>query len=379
MNEKTVDQLHIEKVRTAIMLSKYVAISALSILLVFATGCDDKKIMPPEEPKGGIYVVNQGDDKVAIYDWQTLEFVTDFDAMVDEPHHMEMTRNHEFMFVVGRHVPGQIAKFDMEDNAFVDRADGPATLFPTAVAISPDGLTGFVTDFTQSSGGMYKLDLSTMTFNGDSAKSSATQLTHDIKMSSTGSFLVFCNFGTDNVVVYDVAGDSILNIVDVGTPWSGTTNYGPYGLAIDNDSLVYIACRTSQEVRVLDLSTGTIIDTIAIPIVSHGATSGPTQLHISPAGSRLYVSTYYGNSLVVIDLSSANRSVIADIPVGALSFGIATNDNGSTIYVACANEAAATPGHIYVIDGVNNVVTDSITAGNRPFMVHFHEPHQGHH
>ncbi len=347
--------------------------------VLIALGCSNKKPAEPEEPKGGIYVLNQGDDKVAIYDWQTHEFVTDFDAMVDEPHHMEMTRNHEFMFVVGRHVPGQIAKFNMETNGFVDRADGPSTLFPTAVAISPDGVTGYVTDFTQSSGGMYRLDLTTMNFNGDSAKSSATQLTHDIKMSATGDFLVFCNYGTDNVVVYDVNGDSIINIIDVGTPWSGTTNYGPYGLAIDNDSLVYIACRTSHEVRVLDLSTGTIIDTIAIPIVSHGATSGPTQLYISPSGSRLYVSTFYGNSLVVVDLSSASRPVIADIPVGALSFGIATNDNGSTVYVACANEAAGTPGHIYVIDGINNVVTDSITAGNRPFMVHFHEPHTGHH
>jgi YVTN family beta-propeller protein len=361
--------------------SRITLVAACSALLL-ALGCSDKKMEPEEEHKGGIYVLNQGDDKVAIYDWHTLEFVTDFDAMVDEPHHMEMTRNHEFMFVVGRHVPGQIAKFDMETNDFMDRADGPSTLFPTAVAVSPDGNTGYVTDFTQSSGGMYKLDLTTMNFSGDSAKSSATQLTHDIKMSATGDFLVFCNYGTDNVVVFDLAGDSIKNIVDVGTPWSGTSIYGPYGLAIDNDSLVYIACRKSREVRVLDLSSMTIIDSIDIPITEHNPDpflSGPTLLQISPAGSRLYISTYYGNSLVVIDLSTASRPVVANIPVGALSFGIATTDNGSTIYVACANEAAAAPGHIYVVNATNNTVQDSITAGMRPFMVHFHEPHEGHH
>ena len=95
---------------------------------------------------------------------------------------------------------------------------------------------------------------------------------------------------------------------------------------------------------IADTATNRVAATIAV-----GA--NPYAAVVNPAGSRVYVSNFSGNSVSVVD-TDTNR-VIATVPVTAGPQGLAVSPTGSRIYVACF-----TGGAVSVIDaGTNTVVT----------------------
>lgn len=346
--------------------------------MVVLSGCEeDKQPVNPDVGEQVLIVVNQGDGSIMEFNANTYEMMDSVGSGVNKPHHIEFSRDGEYAFVVNRDPGGKIAKFNLETLELLAVETGGVNVLPTSIAISPDGKTGWTTDFTGSGNGrLHKYDLETMQWVDSTVATGRG--THDIKITTDGNTIVACNDASDGLTIYTVNSGNVeqININDAN-PFIGVRNYGPYGVAIDNaDSLVYIACRVSNDVRIMNLATRTMLDSIAVPPSGLGGEpGGPCLLRLSPDGSKLYVTTQRDNQLIVI--STATRQIIKTITFSTPeSFGVYTNDDGTRVYVACVNNANQN-GRIYIINGINDTVLDSITVGKNPYMVHFHD-HEGH-
>ncbi len=92
----------------------------------------------------------------------------------------------------------------------------------------------------------------------------------------------------------------------------------------DGHSL-YVVCQDSDEVRVLDPASATVLGSIH---VGHG----PRGIVLSADGRRLYVTNASSDSVSVIDTSS--REVVQTLPTGFEPAGVVLDKSGATLYVA---------------------------------------------
>ena len=351
--------------------------TALLALAVLAASCDDNDGGPTGGtgstfPPGFLYVLNQADNTIYAYDTETMTRLDSVPSVVEEPHFGRVSPDGEYLYVVGRRSPGQIARFHLPELTFSDSVVGPGDVFPTAIAVGPDGATGYVCDFTapDNPGRLYRYDLADMTFSDTLLAAGAA--THDLQVTSDGGVVVAGNFGTDNITLAYPGHDSVF-FADVapGDPSPpGAPRYGPYGIAIDhNDSLVFIACRLSNEIRVLDLAARRVIDSIPVPIQSGSGLAGPTLMAVAPGNDLLFVTTQLENTVAVVSL--ATRRVIAQLELGVpRPFGIVADSDGQRYYVACVNSEnplADRTGRVFVIDGTTRTVVDSVDVGANSF------------
>lgn len=345
---------------------------ALVGLTFLATACGDDS--SSSGTRGTIYVLNQTDGTIFKLNAGTLARTDSLLSGVVQPHFITFDPAGDFYYVVSRAQNGEIAKYSTtRDSLFgVFSANG---VFPTAIAISPDGLFGYVCDFSARgdlTNMIFKFDLTTLALV-DSIPTGA--MTHDIVTSNDGTFMVAANM-SDNVTFLDIASDTAyrVNIDPDSVYLVGDVKYGPYGVVVDSlDSLAYVACLRGPEllvpgqVRVIDIAAKTVIDSIMIPLASLRTPFGPTLMLLSPDNTTLWVTNQWANSVSVINTTS--RKVIADIIFEAgLAFGITQSGDGSRVYVACANVPGGA-GRIYAIDGVTFEKTDSVDVGLNSFGI----------
>jgi DNA-binding beta-propeller fold protein YncE len=263
---------------------------------------------------------------------------------------------------------GHIAKFDAATNEMIDSMPAPPAVQPTSIAITNDSRFGYICNFSLPSERtfIHKFDLGTLT---RLRTIQAGSYTHDVKMTSDGSLIIACNMNTDDLTLVYTGADTVAFVnIDPDSVYGiqGMPKYGPHGVAIDHrDSLAYIACMMGFQVRVLDIKARRIVDSIPIPVHAHGHLAGPTLLAISPDDEVIYVTTGGGNSVVIVHLPT--KTILADLHLAAPNpFGITITDDGSRVYVACANRPPA-KGRIYVIDGEAFAKVDSLDVGRESF------------
>lgn len=359
--------------------------AAFMLLGLIGCGSDDKPTDPTPRvigPEGSIYVLNQTDGTIYVYDSESGARTDSMSAAVPAPHHIEFSPDHTYFYVVSRSSPGWVAKFNHETGALIDTVELPGAVFPTAIAVSLNGGVGYVADFTAktTSGHVVKLNLNAMSVISNTIQSGSG--THDVKISNDGARIFACNRFTDDLTIVTTVNDDVyirpLNDADPSTP--GSQKYGPYGLAVDSkDSLLYIACLDSlaDQVRVYDIAADSIVDSIMIPFDhSHEGASksaGPTLMDMTSDDNQLWVTTQWGNSVVVIDPHT--KTVLANIPFSTpLAFGVNISDDNTRAYVACANESDQR-GRVYVINTGTFQKIDSLLVGKNPYMAHYHSPH----
>lgn len=347
------------------MKSRWV-IACVAIALVVAA-CSSKKGTGPEDkgPAGRLYVLNQGDGTMFVYDTKTLQRIDSVETGVDLPHYIEFAPfGHEFYITTLGRPLGQVGKFDASTLELKQSSPAPGT--PSAIAITKDGLYGYVCNFASDpdhATRVSKYDLTTM----DTISSvQAGGITHDLKITSDGSIVVVCNRTSDDVTLIYPDADTVAFVkMDEFDPQpiGASHRYGPLGIVIDHkDSLAFVACIDAQQVRWIDLATRKVVDSIDIPVNGTGPLYGPTLMAISPDNDVVFVTTQQGNSVVAFRVST--KEILADIPLAkAGSFGISMSDDGSRVYVACIGPTDPT-GRFYVIEGNTYAKLDSADVGH---------------
>ena len=343
--------------------------------LTLATCSSDKTITPtppPVGPDGRLYVLNQSDSTLYVYDTKDLTRVDSMHTQVPNPHYIDFSPDGLNYYITTLEATGHLAKFS-KASGFVDSVTTQPSVQPSAIAITADNQFGYVCNFSSPGARteIHKYDLTTMQWL---KQLQAGAFTHDIKITSDGSVVIACNRNTDDLTFIYPDADT-LTFVDVsatGPSLPGQQIYGPFGVAIDHiDSLVFVACMDALQVRWLDIATRTVVDSIDIPVDTVGTfIAGPTLMAISPDNDVVFVTTREGNSVVVFRVST--KQVLADIPLATPNpFGITMSQDGSRVYVACVNTTFA-QGMVYAISGTTYAKTDSIVVGKNSFGLIWH-------
>ncbi len=216
----------------------------------------------------------------------------------------------------------------------------PVGIYPSAIAISPDGSRVYITN--EAPNVITVISTATNTVIGNIPLSSNC---YSLCISPDGSRLYASIEFLSIVIIIDTATDAVLSTVGVGT--------NPVGVAVSPDgSRLYVANTIDNTVSVINTATSTVIATV-------NTGTGPWDIVVSPDGSRVYVSTYQSNTVTVIN--ALTNTAITDIPVGQLPMALAISPDGSKIYTA--NQF---PNTISVISSATNTVIATIPVAPSP-------------
>ncbi|WP_405583027.1 Ig-like domain repeat protein [Streptomyces sp. NBC_01190] len=215
--------------------------------------------------------------------------------------------------------------------------------FPTSVAVTPSGLSGYVTNEDDNTVSV----ISTAT-NTVIATIPVGSVPFWAAVSPDGLSVYVTNSGGNTVSVISTATNTVTTTIPVGSV--------PLGIAVAPSGLLaYVANSADGTVSVISTVTNTLTATIPVG-------TAPFGVAIAPNGLLVYVTNSGGNTVSVI--STATNTVTATIPVGTAPFGVAVTPDGLYAYVA--NNGDNT---VSVISTATNTVTATVPVGSAPLGV----------
>ncbi len=162
-----------------------------------------------------------------------------------------------------------------------------------------------------------------------------------IGVAHAAPFAYIPNSGSNDVSVIDIATNTVVATVPVGT--------NPQGVAVNPaGTRVYVANFGSNNVSVINTATNTVVATVLVG-------TNPWGVAINPAGTRVYV-TNQSSTISVIDATS--NTLLATVPVDASPFAIVVNPAGTRVYVTARSSLGFTGccSALVVIDTATNAV-----------------------
>lgn len=328
--------------------------------------------------RGWAYVTNQGEDLTAVIDLdrnKIARYVTTGlpnigTAAPHAPHNAVVDWQNQFYYI-NLITGGKLLKFRVADNALVGELNTGLSS-PAQVALTKNSDTAFVTNFENAKTNITVVNTVTMTKIVD-VGSPAMLKPHGVTMTPDFRYAVVTNSLSDNVTIISTADLSIAGTIPVSgsvpsLPVGYIFKFEPYQSVITPDSrYVYVTCRKSGEVRVIDLTQMKVIDSISVGTV-------PLIPAITPSGDMVFVANRNSNSVTAI--STVNRSVVFTMTnIGVEPHGIAVSKDAKYLYVSCENQGISEPPHhpttggkkpsfMKVIDIASRAVVASLELGN---------------
>jgi YVTN family beta-propeller protein len=160
-----------------------------------------------------------------------------------------------------------------------------------------------------------------------------------------GVLAYISEFVSNDVKVIDTTTNTVLTSVELGS--------NPYGVAVNPaGTRVYVTISGENDVAVIDTATHTVLTTVPVR-------STPIGVAVNPARPRLYVTNDHRNSVSVIDTDT--NTVLTTVDVGEFPFGVAVNPAGTRLYVASEGSD-----NVSVIDTDTNTVLTTVPVGFFP-------------
>src|SRR5216110_496552 len=219
-------------------------------------------------------------------------------ADIDGPHNVAVAPDGSAWYVTIAHgTPyGSLWKMSVGSDTLLGRA--PVEMFPTTIALTPDGALAFVANSD---------------FHGDHPRLNVVTIVQTATMTP------------------------LTNLPACDMPHGVKANHA--------GTLVYVSCMNSDEILEIDRqnfrirrrhSTGAGMTSPTMAM--HAAASAPaahdcmpTFVSVSPDDRRLYVACNHGNSLQVID--AASLALVREIPVGTGAYNVEPSADGRWIIV----------------------------------------------
>jgi uncharacterized repeat protein (TIGR01451 family) len=157
-------------------------------------------------------------------------------------------------------------------------------------------------------------------------------------------FAYVANYGSNNVSIIDLSTNTVVETVAVGT--------NPIDVAITPDgNYAYVTNFNSDTISVIDTSNNSVVDTIVFDQFTR-----PNGIAITPDGNYAYVVNSGINNVAVIDLST--NTAVDNITVGNFPEEIAITPDGAYAYVTNAISGTTS---VSVIEISSNNVVDTIS------------------
>ncbi|MEO8666848.1 MAG: beta-propeller fold lactonase family protein [Ignavibacteria bacterium] len=290
------------------------------------------------------FITNQAADLVAVVQPEAKRVVRLIPVggrtQLDAPHYIELSPDNNY-FYISLIQEGYIEKYDANTYAQVGRM--AAGQSPAHIIISPDGHTGYVTNF-ESSGSV----TTTTKFNADNM--TITDIfteprmkgPHGMALTNDGSVLYVTSeigeyiFKINTATFYNSDTTYTKSPLDPSVPPSGngTGNFRPYQVLLSPDeTLLYVSLRGANQVRIYNASDLSQINSIAL-----GDNSFPLLMKITDNGQYLFVCNRNNNSVSVINCQT--QTIASTIPdVGIQPHGVDFTTDGQYAIIACETQS----------------------------------------
>lgn len=328
------------------------------------------------EERPRMLVTCQTEDNVCVIDLET-EFVARFipvgtrpdeTSPPEAPHNIARSPDGRY-FYVNLIAAGVVEKYDAR--TFEKLGQTQVGLSPAEIRVTADGSTLYVSNFDLTFQQEYvnRIDAGSMT-NVEVIQVEG-KAPHGVTLSADERYLYTMNAGSDDISKIDLTTKEVVLRIPVipGSPPApaGAAQHEPYQSVIAPDGTMFVTCRKSGQVRVVDLQAGRVVDSIVV-----GAR--PLIPALSPDGKELWVPNQGSNTVSII--STQTRQVIATIPgVASQPHGIRFTSDGRRAFVSCENQTGSgnlhhppagtevVPGIVYAIDAHSRQITRSIEVG----------------
>jgi YVTN family beta-propeller protein len=185
---------------------------------------------------------------------------------------------------------------------------------PQSVAFTPDGTKAYIGNY--GDGSVSVIDTATNTVT---ATISLTPVVRQIVVSKDGTKAFVADYGSNTIEVIDTATDTLESPITLaGSPW---------GLALSPDGTKLYSTLDAGGLSIIDTANDTVTSSITA-----GIDNDTTNVTISPDGLTAYVTDTASNELQVIDLTTG--TVTQTIAMPADPFGLAFTKDGTKLYVA---------------------------------------------
>lgn len=322
-----------------------------------------------------VFVTNQSEDLVAVIDLATKRVaryvgvgrLPDSTSPPEAPHNIVLSPDGKY-FYVNLIAAGVVEKYDAATFAKLGTVNVGSS--PAQIVVSTDGSTLFVSNFDVTFVQKFITRVNAATMTATANIETGGLASHGVTFSRDQTLLYTMNAGSDDISEIEIATGELKRVIPIvpGAPLEPGTKakHEPYQSVLSPDgSLLYVTCRASAQVRVLDLAAGRVIDSIAVG-------QRPLILEITPDGSQLWVPNQSGESVSIIDVST-HRVVGAIAGLETQPHAVAFSSDGRTAFVTCENQTGShqhhpiqgskTPGAVYVIDVATRGVLNRIEVG----------------
>ncbi|HVZ38793.1 MAG TPA: beta-propeller fold lactonase family protein [Candidatus Kapabacteria bacterium] len=326
----------------------------------------------PSRPR--VYVAAQADDAVTVID-QATQLVARYipvgsitGGAPESPHNLVLSPDGNYLYV-NLIVAGMVEKYDA--HTFAKLGSVRVGLSPAQIAITHDGSTLYVSNFDQTLAQTFVMRLNAATLTVTDTIFDVGLAPHGVTLSADEKYLYTTNAFSDDISEIDLSTLQVkrrfLATPDSPLPPSTKPLLQPYQSVISHDGrYLFFSCRVHSQVRVVDLTTGRVIDSIAV-----GTT--PLVLNMTPDGREIWVPNQAAASLTVIDVAS--RSVVATITdLKQQPHAVGFSADGRTAFLSCENQngnqhhatigSSLAPGLVYVIDVATRRVIRSMEVGS---------------
>lgn len=325
------------------------------------------------ETRSRVFVTCQSEDMVCAIDLET-EMVARYIETGTRPnetsppeatHNIALSPDGRF-FYINLIAAGMIEKYNAL--TFEKLGEVQVGLSPAQIRVTDDGSTLYVSNFdlTFQQEFVNRVDAATMTSTAQIDIEGKAP--HGVTLSKDERYLYTMNAGSDDISKVDLTTNEVVQRIPIvpGAPPApaGQAQHEPYQSEIASNGLMFVTCRKSGQVRVVDLEAGVVIDSI-------NTGSRPLIPALSPDGRELWVPNQGTNTVSIIDIET--RQVIKTISnLPSQPHAVAFTSNGSRAFVSCENQAGGenlhhplqgtdvVPGIVYVVDANTRTVTRTI-------------------
>lgn len=281
-----------------------------------------------------IYVCNQGSDEIFEIDaeYKVVSRIINVDivsSVTDAPHNIQIHGQYYFVTLIAA---GRLLKIDASTNSIIGQIDGLENA--GMIQITKDGKTAFVSRSSTAPSiynVIYAIDTETMTKKADISLP-VTGLPHAIWLTSDDKKLFVGNMTKDRISIVDVEHLEVLEDDIILSSGIEPTHEPMHLYVSPDDKYLYVNCRKSSLMLVINLSTKQILQELIIK-------EHPMQSAISQDGNKIYTVSHHEPIITEITKNGESWSITREFTSGAFHhlYGADLSPDGKYLYVTCSN------------------------------------------
>jgi YVTN family beta-propeller protein len=280
----------------------------------------------------------------------------------DGPHNLAVAPDGESYYVSIAHgTPyGSLWKLAAPGNTVVGTA--PTELFPTTIALTPDGQYAFVAN-SDFHGDHPRENVVSVVHTPSMRKITdlpACDMPHGVKANHAGTRVYVSCMHSDEILEYDVGTLALRRRVATGGGHAGGGHdaCAPTFVTVSpDDRRLYVACNHANTLQVWDAAT--LRRTAVVPVGK-----GAYNVELSPDGAVAAVTNKKDRSVSLVDARTLKE--IARVPTSKpVVHGIAFSPDGRVVYISCES-VGSDPGAVDVVDLTTRRVVASVPLPGQP-------------